>query len=274
MSLLSKIADRLILCPSTNRIDLGENRRELIYNDGKIEIEAWVSQFGDVANASEENRLVVLKIGGTGGRAERATVHPAELIVDADHDGRFDAAEVWTLNHRGYGGSSAPASLANFTSTLEAFWSHIENLYPIETKLVTGNSLGCISALYLARRKTVGGLQLRNPPPLHQMIRTRPKYNWWSFGASKHFANQVPDELDSIENAKHINCPALFVTSEKDSVVPPEYQQQIIDSFAGETRQFVIEGAEHHNLVPDHQRSDYVLAVDWLKKSLKANSST
>ena len=43
--------------------------------------------------------------------------------------------------------------------------------------LVTGSSLGCVSALYLAARHPFAGLILRNPPPLREVILAR--FGWW-----------------------------------------------------------------------------------------------
>lgn len=269
MTLLSKIADRLTLVPSTQEIDPGENRRECIFSNADTEIEAFVSTWEDFAGTPAQNRLIILKIPGTGGRAERASVHPAELLASHPSDGPFVAAEVWTLNHRGYGGSTGPSSMQNFVSTLESFWGHIESKFPAEQKLITGNSLGCISALYLAREKNVSGLLLRNPPPVAQLIATRPKYNWWSLGAAKLIAKAIPSELDAIENAKHTTCPAVFVTSEKDRLVPPSYQQRIIDACAGATKQIILEGADHQHPPPDHQRSQYAAAIDWLRQQIE-----
>ena len=271
MSLLSKIANRLILCPSTTPVDPGDNRRELIFDSDGIEIEAWVSTWGDFESAPAEQRLVVLKIPGTGGRAERGTVHPCELMVQPGKQSRFVAAEVWTLNHRGYGGSTGPASLENFAPTLEAFWNFIEQKYPTEVKLATGNSLGCISALHLAARKDITAILIRNPPSLKRLISDRPRYNWWNFGMAKHIANQVPEPLDSLTNASIAKCPALIVTSEKDRVVPFKYQQEILDAYLGEIKQFVIEGAEHHHRIPQHQESEYIAAIEWLHEKLQAS---
>lgn len=269
MSLLSKIADRLTLAPSTDKIDPGDNRYECIFADTTTEIEAFVSTWGDFDSTPAKNRLIILKIPGTGGRAERASIHPAELFAN-QHSGALVAAEVWTLNHRGYGGSTGPASMQNFVSTLEAFWKYIESKFPTEHKLVTGNSLGGISALYLARKNRVSGLLLRNPPPVAQLIATRPKYNWWSFGAAKLIAKGIPSALDAIENAAHVSCPAVFVTSEKDRVVPPSYQQQIIDAFAGPTKQIILEDADHQHPPPDHQRTQYAATIDWLRAQIEA----
>jgi len=269
MSLLSKIADRLILCPSTGPVDSGENRRELVFDSDDIQIEAWVSTLGDFKSTPAEERLIVLKIPGTGGRAERASVHPCELMINREKQSPFKAAEVWTLNHRGYGGSTGPPSVQNFIATLEAFWDCIEERYPTEKKLATGNSLGCISAMYLATWKNISAVLLRNPPALQRLISDRPRYNWWSFGMTKHIVNQIPELLDSLTNATLAKCPALFVTSEKDRVVPPMYQQEIMDAYIDEKRQFIIEGAGHGDRIPEHQESEYIAAIDWLHEQLK-----
>jgi len=271
MSLLSNIADRLILCPSTSHIDPGENRREVVFKSKGIEIEAWVSQWGEFDTTAPAERLIVLKIPGTGGRAERASVHPCELMIGTDKESEFLAAEVWTLNHRGYGGSTGPPSIQNFVPTLEAFWDTIEKRHPTETKLAIGNSLGCVSVLYLALWKDIAAILIRNPPPLQRMISTRPRYNWWSFGLAKLIANEIPDFLDSINNAIMAKCPALLITSEKDRVVPPIYQQQIKDMYLGEIKQFIIKGADHHHKIPEHQETEYLGAIDWLHEKLTAS---
>lgn len=268
MSLLSQIADRLVLCPSNQPVDAGENRREVISTSANIEVEAWVSRWGDFESAPPSQRLVVLKVPGTGGRAERASVHPCELMINDEKDSPFTAAEVWTLNHRGYGGSTGPASLQNFTSTLEAFWDFIEQRYPTEKKMAIGNSLGCISVLYLATWKSIDAILLRNPPDVARVISDRPRYNWWNFGLAKHIARQVPEVLNSTDNAMLAKCPALMVTSEKDTVVPPKYQQEIFDSYMDEIKQFVIEGANHGDRIPLHQETEYITAIDWLHEQL------
>ena len=270
MSLLSKIIDRSVLCPSTDSIDPEDNRRECIFSENGIEIEAYVSTVGDFEHTASEKRLVILKIPGTSGRAERSSYHPAELLTGQSSEPRFESAEVWTLNHRGYGGSSGPATLQNFSQTLDAFWRYLNDKFPTERKLVTGNSLGCISALYLARQKDISGMLLRNPPPLAQMIASRPKYNWWCFGAAKFIAKRVPKQLDAIENAKHTTCPTVFVTSEKDSVVPVAYQQEILDAFAGPTHQIILQDCDHHHPPPEHQHDEYAAAIGWLRNQIEA----
>ena len=274
MSLLAKLADKLILCPSTKAIDSKDSVREVVWAQEGIEIETYVSTWGDFESTSipETEKLVVLKFPGTGGRAERGTVHPAELLVGDDPHSTIKAAQVWTLNHRGYGQSTGPASLANFTSTIDHFWDFIEQRFRGTKKLATGNSLGCMSALYLSHYRNIDAIMIRNPPPLARLISDRPRYNAWNFGFGKRIGNQVPEKLDSLRNAKHSNCPALFVSSEKDRVVPIKYQLEIADAYHGPNRQFVIQGADHHHRIPEHQESQYLEAVRWLHENLASRN--
>lgn len=201
---------------------------------------------------------VAIKIPGAGGRAERSSPHPFELWEGIN-------VRVWTINHHGYGNSEGAASLSTFSKTLDSAFEFVTTLHPDKPVFVVGNSLGCISALYLAATKPVQGLFIRNPVPVAQMIRLRPKYNWWNFGGARFIANQVPVELDAVANAGKCNCPVVLVRSERDRVVPAKFQHMIFEKFKGEKFEFVIEGARHHHKVPVHQEQEYIGAIDWLK---------
>ena len=262
MTVLSRIADRLILCPSTDFIDTeGKTQKWIQTKTGKAEV--WiVGNENSEPTTSPPTQLLLLKFPGTGGRAERARSFPAHLWTDFE-------TETWTINHRGYGRSDGPASLKNFTDTCDAFWEAAVEQFPNRKILLYGNSLGCISALYLAAKNSPAGIFLRNPPPLAQMIATRPRYSRWSLGLSKLIANQVPDQLDSVANAAKCSAPCLFVCSEKDSVVPPNYQNLIIDAFGGPLQKFQIEAADHADPIPEHQHDDFLSAIAWLGDQLQ-----
>lgn len=257
MTFLSRLADRLILCPSTDFIETeGRTQKWIQTQTGRVEV--WI-----VGNENLEPttnpplQLLLLKFPGTGGRAERARSFPANLWNDF-------AAQTWTINHRGYGGSDGPASLENFTQTCDAFWDAAVQQFPNHKILLYGNSLGCISALYLAARNSPAGIFLRNPPALAQMIATRPRYSRWSFGLSRLVANQIPKQLDSVANAARCTAPCLFVCSEKDTVIPPHYQEMVIDAFAGPQQTFQIQAANHADPIPEHQHDDFLQAIAWL----------
>ena len=248
MSLLSKLADRLVLQPSTAPIETGDRERNVLEASGR-EFEAWVVR--SPADSAATKHVVAIKFPGAGGRAERGGPHPFEVWNDV-------AAEIWTVNHAGYGGSAGPATLANFAATCDAAYQSIAPNFPSSKIVVVGNSLGCVSALYVASRFKVDGLFLRNPVPLQQMISWRPRYNRWNFGMAKYLARAIPNVLDAVANAANCSAPAFFVQSEVDRVVPTEYQDLIFDAFAGPKEKFVVNGVDHHESVPENQQSEYV----------------
>ena len=134
MTFLSRLADRLILCPSTDFIETeGKTQKWIQTETGRVEV--WI-----VGNENLEPttnpplQLLLLKFPGTGGRAERARSFPANLWNDF-------AAQTWTINHRGYGGSDGPASLENFTQTCDAFWNAAVQQFPNHKILLYGNCL-------------------------------------------------------------------------------------------------------------------------------------
>jgi pimeloyl-ACP methyl ester carboxylesterase len=253
--MLSRIADRLILQPTRDPIDPEGKEREWIEtSNGRVE--AWkIQSNGDRSGVD----LLAIKFPGTGGRAERAGPHPFEIWADCN-------AEVWTINPTGYGGSEGVASMKHVATTCDAVWRHIRSANPRQPIVLIGNSLGCVSALYLAARVRATGLFLRNPVPIHQMISERPRYNWWNFGMARLVARQVPSELDAIANAAQSKCPAFFLRSEADRVVPATYQRRIFESYQGEWTEFVLRAADHHHSVPEAQAQDYIDQVGRLKE--------
>ena len=257
MSFLQRLTDRLVLQPSTHPLETGERER-VLFSVNDFQLEMWQSS---VLRNGNKPKLLVIKFPGTGGRAERAGVHPVDIWSDL-------SAIVWAVNHRGYGGSHGPASLLNFAQTIDAVWQQVESRHPGVPVLAVGNSLGCLSALYLASRYPVAGVMVKNGPALARMIATRPKYNWWNFGFAGKVAQQVPIELDSILNAQRCRCAGLFIRSSADRVIPAKYQVPIFDAYQGPKREFLVVGADHHDRVPETQEKGYYQSLNWLRDNL------
>jgi pimeloyl-ACP methyl ester carboxylesterase len=213
------------------------------------------SRAGDrIAAESKPVDLVALKFPGTAGRAERGGPHPFELFPAT-------RIEIWTVNPPGYGGSHGSASLQHLATTLDALWDQVANRYPGVQVALIGNSLGCLSALYLSAREKVAGMYLRNPVPVKQLIRGRLRYNWWNLGLAGWLANQIPSELDGVANARLSEAPLLMVSSGRDRVCPVHFQQMILDSYHGAKSQFVLKDAGHHDRVPLPQVEEYTLVT-------------
>lgn len=264
MSLLSRLADRLILCPTTDPIaPEGRVRQVLRGSDWECELwgKCWEFERSQPAATSLNERpaeaWAVLKFPGTGGRAERAGPHPLEVWP-------VTSGEVWAVNPPGYGTSGGRATVRVMPAVAQASWEFMDRRAGARPLLLVGNSLGCTSALHLAARQRCAGVFLRNPPPIHQLIRRRPRYNWWNLGAARWVANEFPESLDAVANAARCQVPALFVQSAKDRLVPVSFQNEIIDAYAGPKRVFVIAEADHHDPLPEAQTAAYLEALEWL----------
>jgi pimeloyl-ACP methyl ester carboxylesterase len=110
---------------------------------------------------------------------------------------------------------------------------------------IDADSMGCTQALYIAAKRQqtrpVAGLVLKNPPPLRQLVLGR--FGWWNLWlAAGPIAAGVPRELDAITWARRCTAPAIFIRSLSDTLVPPSYQQRVIDAYAGPT--FLV---DYHN---------------------------
>lgn len=245
---LARLADRLVLCPSTHPIDPGSKKRELL-SVGRQSIAIWTDLFpGDAANP-----LLFIKFPGTGGRAELASIHPAELFGSD--------AVIWTVNPFGYGGSDGPATLQRYPEMIAAIGRRAAEVFPDRKIVVVGNSLGGMSAVAFAATFPTAAMLLRNPAPLFQLIRSRPRYVIPSLGTSRFVAAQIPIELDAVANATGCTAPCLMVSAQQDRVVPASFQELIKDAYGGDFETFELPQAGHADPVPESLQSEYIDAI-------------
>lgn len=253
--MLARLADKLIMMPTRYPIDAGERVHQVVDSEvGPFEV--WRQR----NNAEESVSVFVLKFPGTGGRAERATDHPADCWTDV-------ATEVWAVNPPGYGGSPGRASLRNAQAVANAAFQEISRVADGRPIVVSGTSLGTLSALFLAARESFAGVILRNPPPLRQLIGVR--FGWYSLGTCKWIAKQVPDVLCPIENARGSRIPAVFISSRRDRIVPSHLQDQVYEAYAGESRVVHLMDADHGDLMTQQEATEYLQYLDWLRRQVQ-----
>ena len=251
---LARLADRLIFQPTCDAIAAEDKSRSLIrFGDEHLELWSHRREGVDVESAE----LFVLKFPGTGGRAERATEHPADVWSDV-------RVHLSAFNPPGYGGSSGRPSLKTMGDAAAAALDEVQRMADGRPVVLTGNSLGGVSALHLAATRNIAGLVLRNPPPLRDVIVSR--FGWWTFwlGAGL-IARQVPKHLCAVSNAGCSRVPAVFVSSGRDRVVPPRYQRQIIEAYAGEKRVVRLADADHACPLSEEEEAEYARHLHWLK---------
>ena len=251
------LTDRLILCPTRHPIEATDKTRRLVpFGDGPLEI--WTQRVGTEPSAAAD--LYVLKFPGTAGRAERSTAHPADAWPGM-------RVELWSVNPPGYGGSGGTASLGQIAAFAGAAFEQLQREAAGRPVLVTGSSLGCVGALYLAARQPLAGLILRNPPALREVILARFGWRTLHLGA-RLIARQIPPELDAIHNATAARAPAVFVSAQCDRVVPLKCQQRILAAYQGPQRVLRLAQADHHTPLTDDEAEQYRELLLWLRQQM------
>ena len=261
--IFAQLADRFVLCPSRQAIHVPHKVRRLVASEGK-QVEVWIERSTGGVSAEEipptGPAVFVLKFNGTGGRAERATLHPLEVWQGL-------AGEVWSVNPPGYGGSEGRATLQSLAAAARAVFEELLAQAGNRPIIVTGNSLGTATALHVAAHfsgaANLAGLLLRNPPPLRELIRGR--YGWRTLGLAHGVARHIPQELDSVTNAARIRVPCVIHSAGRDQIVPPRYQRLVIDAYAGPKRVVTVADGDHVFTLSPDEAEEYVQALQWLR---------
>ena len=231
-------ANRILLRPTTNPLETPAARR--VIRVGEADLELWTLRAQDAPEG--DPKVYVLSLIGKGDRAELRAVAESELW-------RRQPAEIWALNYPGYGGSSGPSGLDRIPPAALAAFDEIRQAAAGRPVLVSGSSLGAAAALWIAARRPVDGVVLRNPPPLRELILGR--HGWWNLWLGAWIVTlQIPDELDSLANGRKAAAPAVFILSRDDRIVPPAYQQEVVEAYAGEKTVIPVEGGHSRRPAP------------------------
>ncbi len=242
MIALAPLSDHLVLFPTTDRIDAGAAIRKPIPFEGG-ELEIWTAA-SKLAQQRGQPEVYVLRFYGNADRADRWVAAEAEMWNDR-------AVEVWGMNYPGFGGSTGPARLARLGPAALAAFDALKRTAGDRPIVVFGASLGTTTALHVAAHRPVAGLILHNPPPLRQIILRQ--FGWWNLWLlAGPVALQIPQDLDSLANAKAVRAPAIFLLAENDEVIAPRFQRLVVEAYAGEKRVITLRGAHHNDPIGRH----------------------
>lgn len=251
---LAPLPDRLILFPTTHRIDAGAATRKAVAFDGG-ELAIWTAA-SKLAKQRGQPAFYVLRFYGNADRADRWVAAEAEMWNNR-------AVEVWGVNYPGYGGSTGPARLARMGPAALAAFDALQREAGDRPIIVFGASLGTTTALHVAAKRQLAGLILHNPPPLRQMILQQ--FGWWNLWLlAGPLAQKLPTDLDSIANARSVQVPAIFLLAEQDRIVPPKFQRLVGDAYAGDKRVIPLNGAGHNSPMEGVALTHFHTALDWL----------
>jgi uncharacterized protein len=251
---LAPLPDRLVLFPTTDRIDAGTAARKPIPFEGG-ELEIWTAA-SRLAQSRGQPQFYVLRFYGNADRADRWVALEAEMWNNR-------AVEVWGMNYPGFGGSTGPARLARLGPAALTAFDALKRTAGDRPIIVFGASLGTTTALHIAAHRKIAGLILHNPPALRQILLRQ--FGWWNLWLlAGPLAQKLPADLDSVANARAVHVPAIFLLAEKDEVVAPKFQRLVVDAYAGEKRVIPLAGAGHNSPVEDAGLAKFHTALDWL----------
>ena len=251
---LAPLPDRLILFPTTDRLDAGAATRKVIpFQSGELEV--WTARSA-LAHQRGQPEIYVLRFYGNADRADRWVAAEAGMWNNR-------AVEVWGTNYPGFGGSTGPARLARLGPAALTAFDELKKTAGERPIIVFGASLGTTTALHIAAHRKIAGLILHNPPPLRQIILRQ--FGWWNLWLfAGPMAFKIPTDLDSIANARAIHVPAIFLLAENDEVVAPKFQRLVVDAYAGEKRIILLPGAGHNSPIEGAGLANFHQALDWL----------
>ncbi len=235
------LLDRLALYPSTQALREGSTERKILPSG----LEVWIHRRAALIGTNDIRHFSIIHFIGNASRAEVETpgINIMQLFPDDIE------LEVWSVNYPGYGGSPGEATFASFAPSALEVYDHLAKTTEDSNILISGTSIGSLAALYLASERPVNALILRNPVPLKELILEN--YGWWNLWL---FAGpvslQIPPQLNTIRNAAKTHIPALFLTSQNDSLIPTHLQQKIIDNYKGPYQHIFIEGIDHNDYIP------------------------
>ena len=259
------LLDRLVLRPTQHPIQVSHQDRVILQCE-LYEIECFVQQSHPDPDPPD---LLILKFPGTAGRAERSTSFPTSILD-------VPRTAMWTWNPPGYGGSGGRASLSNMATAGVAFWKKItdEQVGPETTVWLCGNSLGCTTALHIAATakpdQSRTGLILRNPPPLRRVVKHAAQ-PYPHLGLINRVIADLSDSMDAMLTASQVDLHAVILQSELDTLVPIEFQNELLDVYAGQYRTVLMEGLDHDDLTTDQHETPINDSIRWLWEHTGSN---
>lgn len=256
------LLDRFVLRPSRNVLEYAPKERVLMRIDGATDeyFRERPRLVDDPSRHQKPPALLVIKFPGTAGRAERSSAWPSEFLSDVD-------ALICTWNAPGYGRSSGRATLSNIARRAARFTKHLIDQYaaPGQTVWLSGNSLGCATATFLAAEHDFGidGLILRNPPPLVETVK-RVARRYPLGHLTDAIAESLPTQMNLSVTAPRVTVPTVLFQSEHDQLVPPSLQEDVFEALSGPKRLVVLKGIGHDGIATEQHEGDIASAVQWL----------
>ena len=260
-----KLLDKMVLRPTQHALPAPHMERVML-PCGSNEIECFVQKTYDDPRLPD---LLILKFPGTAGRAEHATAFPVSMLD-------VKRAAVWTWNPPGYGNSTGQSSLSTMACAASDFYTGVtkDQARPQTTIWLCGNSLGCASVLHIAATHKPNpartGLILRNPPPLRHVIK-RAASRYPHLGLINPVIAELCDSMDTMKTACNVDVPAVVLQSELDTLVPVDFQNEILKHYRGPFEKALLHGIGHDGITTEQHEPLISNCVNWLWQQTGSN---
>lgn len=130
---LAPLPDRLVLFPTTYRIDAGAAVRKTIsFQSGDLEV--WTARSA-IARSRDHPDIFILRFYGNADRADRWVAVEAGMWNER-------AVEVWGMNYPGFGGSTGPPRLAKLAPAALTAFDELQRSPAIARSLSTARVSG------------------------------------------------------------------------------------------------------------------------------------
>ncbi len=231
------VPDQLIVSPAPGDMKAPNAVRSMIHYSGG-DLDACAARSALATNRAPE--LYVLFFSGNEDRVNPWTAGVAQEWEESTGK----AVEAWGVNLPGFGLSTGPAYVHRLGAAGLAAYDAVRAKAGSAPVVIQAASLGTLAAMDVAANREVAGMTIQDPPPLRDLVLEY--HGWWNgWLLSVPVALWLPSDVDSVANARRCRAPCVFITSGNDRVIPPKYQQRIVDAYAGPERHVVIPHGKH-----------------------------
>jgi hypothetical protein len=154
------------------------------------------------------------------------------------------------FDYRGYGGNPGLPSERGLTEDALAVRLAMTERPDVDPQRIVyfGESLGAAVATRLAASHAPAALILRSPFPSLADVGAY-HYPWLPV---RWF---LRDRYPVVEIVRQLHLPLLVIAGEEDSIVPPQFSEQVFDAAPGPKRLVLIPGADHNDEALLHGRT-------------------
>ncbi len=149
--------------------------------------------------------------------------------------------DVLLIDYRGYGKSEGKISEVGLYKDADASYNYLlQQNYSTSNIYILGRSIGSVAAVNVAQNKKVGGVILVTPLSSAKDMADIMGFKLISF--------MVKNNLNNFGKIQNIVSKMLFIHGNNDQVIPHQFSKNLYNSFNGNKRYLLMDGAGHNNI--------------------------